>query len=110
MDDDYVDRLNRFEEILADAGVREVLPEDRWHDRWDGAAGCEFREGPYMPYPHHWDRSLNWCQIRTWGLIVDGGGEPGVAPLGPDGVHPDLIAPWVYARAIHIPMSIPIEG
>ena len=101
----YLDRLNRFQEIIDAAGLPEVLPEDRWHDGWDGAAGGEERDELYMPYPHEWDRSFNWCQIRTWGLILDGGGEPGVAPLGPDGVHPDLVSGWVYARAIRVRMD-----
>jgi hypothetical protein len=42
-----------------------VVPEDRYHDGWDGAAGCEYTdETVYMPYPHPWDSTLTYCQVR----------------------------------------------
>src|SRR5262245_29304821 len=43
--------------------VPEVLPVGRQHDGWDGAAGAELRDEPYMPYPHRWDRTLTWCRL-----------------------------------------------
>jgi hypothetical protein len=44
--------------------VPEVLPDDRWHDGWDGAAGAEVQDRLYEPYPHEWDLTLTWCRVR----------------------------------------------
>jgi hypothetical protein len=100
IDDGYIDKVNRFQEIV-DRHIPEVLPEYQNHDGWNGAAGVEIRsEDVYMPYPHLWDSTMDWCSIRTWGIIMKDGGEPGVGILE---VHPDLIPNWIYRRAIGQP-------
>lgn len=45
------------------SSIPEVLPSERQHDGWDGAASVEGHDPVYMPYPHNWDRSRLWCQI-----------------------------------------------
>lgn len=41
-----------------------IVPQDRYHDGWDGAAGAEIHD-LYEPYPWLWDYSLMWCWVMS---------------------------------------------
>lgn len=76
--------------------VPHVLPDDRWHDGWDGAAGAEMNGEPYETYPHQWDQNLLWCRLRYAGYYNDWGLDR----------PPDKIPGWVIRRALpYIRMS-----
>lgn len=87
-----------LENAMYDAGLGTVWPNDRVHDGWDGATGCEVI-GDYMPYPHQWDRGLLWCQVICW--IELARGEPrGRLHLAPQHIDPELIPRTIYTRAL----------
>jgi hypothetical protein len=76
--------------------IPEVLPEEKWHDGWDGAAGAEVRDHDYEAYPHQWDRTLAWCRI-TFAMHYNVAEEISKA-FTEEARSIDKIPNWIYRR------------